>query len=164
MIPVAAEITAFTALFTLGGAALIDAVRFEIPNRTSLGILALALVFGALDPHFDWWSHLAALLAMFSFGLLAFSRNWLGGGDVKLMTAIAAWTGLPGLPMMFIATSIAGGVLALAMLVVRRSNMFGGCLGVVAARPAAPVPYAIAIASGTLWWLWASNGGPLAVR
>ncbi len=58
---------------------------------------------------------------MFALGLLAFSRGWLGGGDVKLMTAIAAWTGLAGLPLMFLATSISGGALALVYAVGRRA-------------------------------------------
>ena len=66
---------------------------------------------------------------MFAFGLLAFARGWLGGGDVKLMTAIAAWTGITGLPLLFIAVSVAGGGLALVYAVGRRLVRQSRCRG-----------------------------------
>lgn len=144
------------------GAAAIDVTRFEIPDSASIAVVTLAAAFGLLHPGFAWWSHLAAPGLMFGFGLLAFSRGWLGGGDVKLMTAVAAWTGLAGLPLMFVATSIAGGVLALVLMLVRRSAGLAGGGNARLLHRDAPLPYAVAIAAGTGWWLWATGGGPLA--
>lgn len=162
MMPVA-EAVALGALVIVIGAAVFDAVRLEIPDGASLGVLALALVFGLLVPHFSWGSHLTAPLLTFVIGLLMFSRGWLGGGDVKLLTAIAAWTGLADLAVLVTAVSLAGGILALGLLLTRRM------LAAEASSPdadsrAVAVPYAIAIAIGTLWWLWTTGGGPLAMH
>lgn len=164
MMGVVTEAAAFAALFIVAWAAVIDTVRFEIPDSASLAIGALALVFCLLEPGMVWWSHLAAPILMFGFGLLAFSRGWLGGGDVKLMTAIAAWTGLSGLALMFVATSVAGGVLALGLMVTRRLATAQDEHRGRVSQPAKPLPYAVAIALGTLWWLWATSGGPLATH
>ncbi len=152
-----AEALAALALALVAAAAVVDVVRYQIPDLLSLGVIGLAGAFGLLTPGFGWLSHAAAPAAMFALGLLAFSRGWLGGGDVKLMTAIAAWTGLAGLPLMFLATSISGGALALVYAVGRRA---------LHRAPAAAtpnhLPYAVAIACGTLWWLAVTRGGPLA--
>lgn len=160
---VAAEVAAVVALLIIVGAAVIDIVRLEIPDTASLSVLGLALTFGLLVPHFSWWSHLAAPLMTFSIGVLMFSRGWLGGGDVKLMTAVAAWTGLADLFLFLTAMSLAGGILALGLLLARRLIAAPTDSGAPVSR-AAPLPYAVAIALGTLWWLWATSGGPLAVH
>ncbi|MBV8972722.1 MAG: prepilin peptidase [Sphingomonadaceae bacterium] len=157
MAEIVAEIAAVTALFLVVAAGAIDAVRYEIPDAVSIAVVVLAAVFGVLTPGFGWASHAGAVAVMFAFGLLAFSRGWLGGGDVKLMSAIAGWTGLMQLPLMFVAVSVSGGVLALVYAVGRRVRSRGG-----AAVQATALPYAVAIAIGTLWWLAATGGGPLA--
>lgn len=154
MAPVAA-VAAATALALVAGAAAIDCIRREIPDAISIAVVVAAVVFGVATPAFSWWSHAAAPPVIFGFGLLAFSRGWLGGGDVKLLTAIAAWTGLGGLALMFVATSVAGGGLTAIMLAARR-------LGGGSATATMRVPYAVAIAVGTAWWLWATGGGPAA--
>ena len=164
MMAIVTEAAAFAALFIVAWAAAIDAVKFEIPDSASLAIGALALIFCLLEPGIVWWSHLGAPLLMFGFGLLAFSRGWLGGGDVKLMTAVAAWTGLAGFALMFIATSIAGGLLALVLMIARRLATAQDERRGRVSQPAKPLPYAVAIALGTLWWLWATGGGPLAAH
>ncbi len=150
---------AFTALLA---AAATDVVAFEVPNTISIVIAVMAAAHGLLTPGFVWWSHALAPLLMFAFGLLAFARGWLGGGDVKLMTATAAWTGLVGLPVFFLATSIAGGVLLLSLFLLRQGwkaagraiPNFGKVLGADA-----PIPYAVAVAVGAVWWAWSSAGG-----
>ena len=144
------------ALAILVAAAVIDVIRYEIPDAASIGVMLLAAVAGLATPSFGWMSHVAATIAMFAFGLLAFSRNWLGGGDVKLMTAVAAWTGLAGLPVMFVAVSIAGGGLALVYAVGRR--LVGSTSGnATSDPPIARLPYAVAILIGTVWWAWVAG-------
>lgn len=161
MIATLAGMTAIGALVVVCGAAIVDVMRFEIPDGISLAVLVLAGTFGILTPGFGWLSHLAALGVMFAFGLVAFSRSWLGGGDVKLLSAIAAWTGLGGLPLMFIATSVAGGLLTIGLILVRFTlSSSGTTIAAGSLRPGAPMPYAVAIAAGTIWWVWAT-GGPI---
>ena len=153
-----AVVAALAALGLVLAAAIVDVVRYEIPDGISIAIAALAVVFGLVTPGFAWVSHAAAAGGMFAFGLLAFSRGWLGGGDVKVMTAVAAWTALAGLPLMFVATSVAGGALVLVYGVGRRVSRVDRTVAATA-----PLPYAVAIAAGTLWWLWATRGGPLPI-
>ncbi len=150
------DLAALVALVALGcvlAGAVADVMRFEIPDGLSIALLATALVYGLLTPGFGWISHLAAPLLMFGFGLFVFSRGWLGGGDVKLLVSTAAWTGLAGLALQFVAIAIAGGGLSLVLLVAR-----AGFAGADAARVPrvfqkdAPLPYAVAIAAGTCWW------------
>lgn len=111
----------FTALLVI--AAVGDWRRYLIPNWISLALLALyplfALSSNLLGPPAAAVPWLASLLvASIAFILLAglFALNKLGGGDVKLISALALWAG-PGLIAGFlIVTSLAGGVLSLITL------------------------------------------------
>lgn len=132
-----------------------DLIRFEIPDSLSIVIVAAAIGYGLLAPGFGWLSHLAATGVMFALGLLAFARGWMGGGDVKLWTAIAAWTGLPGLGLQLVATALAGGVLALILIAARHGLARAGIAANRVPRLLhldAPLPYGVAIAAGTCWW------------
>ena len=152
-----AEILLFLALGCLILACITDVVRFEIPDWISIAILVLAVGYGLTQPDFGWWSHLLAIVAMFVLGMLLFGTGVMGGGDVKLLVASSAWTGLSGLPPMLLGVALAGGLLAFLLLVVREGlrqanvpeerlpGMF---------RAGAPLPYALAITAGMLWWGW----------
>lgn len=144
------EILALTALAALLAAAIADVRRFEIPDSLSVAILLLAVGFGLATPGFPWWQHLAAVALLFGLGLLAFARGWLGGGDVKLLVAIAGWTGLQGLPLQFALVAVAGGLLTLALVVARRVVPSGR--GGQLLRLGGPIPYAVAIFAGTALW------------
>lgn len=56
------------------------------------------------------------------FVLAIVSRGAMGGGDVKLMAALGVWLGLWGIGQTFAYGTIAGGVAALVLLVVRRKG------------------------------------------
>ncbi len=141
-------------LILLFYAAAIDVVRFEIPNTVSILIGALGVAHGLMSAHFDWTGHLLAPLLMFAFGLAAFAVGWLGGGDVKLMTAVSVWTGLRGLPPFFLATALAGGVLVLVLTGGRRlwPALARGGEPPPLFSPGGKIPYAVAIALGAVWW------------
>ena len=140
--------------------ALVFAAFTDIRQRTIHNWLNLAIALGA--PAFWWASGLAlwpgvALqlgVAVLAFALLAglFALKAMGGGDVKLLTALALWIE----PMMFlqllVVMAIAGGVLTLVMgmwHIARRQ------------RDRLSIPYGVAIAFGGLWVL-ASNYLPAA--
>lgn len=149
------------ALGCLVAAAIADVRSYEIPDGLSIILLVTALGFGAATPGFAWISHLAAVLLMFGIGLFVFARGWMGGGDVKLLVAIAGWTGLAGLVGQLTAVALAGGALALVLIIARRAfaarppeslpKLF---------RPDAPLPYAVAIAAGTGWWAYTAGPVP----
>jgi prepilin peptidase CpaA len=141
------EILTLAAVALFAAAAVTDGRVRRIPNPLPLGLALLGLariaaglaagagvVAAALD--------LAAAAAVFLAGAFAFRFRLLGGGDVKLLAAGALWLGAAALGPFLLATALAGGALALALLVVRLLR-----------RPdadgiAASLPYGIAIAAG----------------
>lgn len=129
-----------------------DMVKFEIPDELSIIIIVLAALYGLTTPGFGWLSHIAAPLIFFAIGLLLFARGWMGGGDIKLLTALSAWTGLAGLPLFLVGTALAGGLLAFVLLVGRRLN--ADAQGPRLFHPGAPLPYAVAILGGTAYFAW----------
>jgi prepilin peptidase CpaA len=132
-----------------------DLRRFEIPDSLSILLLATAVLFGLVTPGFAWGWHAAGLGMMFALGLGLFAIGWMGGGDIKLMVGMSAWTGLFGLPAFLLGTVLAGGALAGVLLLSRRGLSLAGfeaerMPGPL--KPGAPLPYAIAIAGGAFWW------------
>lgn len=156
----AADVLALAAAGALLAAAGFDLVRFEIPNSLSIVILVAALAYGTLTPGFDWASHLAAPVLVLAIGLLLLHFGLMGGGDIKLFIAISGWTGLGGLPLQLVSVVLAGGALAL-LLLLARALVAGRRQSVPRLlQSGAPVPYGVAIAAGTL--LWAARVWPMA--
>jgi prepilin peptidase CpaA len=142
------------ALSVLASAAF-DLRTFEIPDTITVLIIIGAVLFGLGTPGFDWASHAAAGGAFFAFGLLAFARGWLGGGDVKVMTGCACWATLGSLAEQVVLIAIAGGGLAVILILLRRSLAMAGVTGDDAprlVRVGAHLPYAVAIAAGMTVW------------
>jgi len=102
-------------------AALTDLRERRIPNWLPAGIVILypVQVMASPDP-VAWLPALAVAATVFAAGALLFARQLLGGGDVKLMTAVALWAGLGQLSLFAVVTSLAGGALAMATLFYQR--------------------------------------------
>jgi prepilin peptidase CpaA len=116
-----------------------------IPNGLNLAIALLALPF--------WWScrlplwpdaalQLAVAGAVFGLFAIAFALGAMGGGDVKLVAAVALWLPFQAVAALLFIMSVAGGVLTLAMFVRHRIAGRSGQL---------EIPYGVAIAFGGLW-------------
>jgi prepilin peptidase CpaA len=150
-----AAIAIIAAGIALIAAALWDLTKFEIPDTITVIILGAAVAYGLATPGFNWMSHIGAMVLFFGVGLFLFSRGWLGGGDVKVMTACAAWAGLSGLLMQLALISVAGGALVGALMLGRTIVRLSGRDPVQTLhlfRADARVPYAVAIAGGVAWW------------
>jgi prepilin peptidase CpaA len=114
-----------TAAICLYGLALLtatvtDLTRYEIPNRVSLAVVA---AFALLLPELPLWTslaHISAALVLFAIGTALFVANIWGGGDVKLLAATTLWTGWSGLASFLLLTAIAGALLAVVLLILRR--------------------------------------------
>ena len=141
----------------------IDLKEFRIPNAIPLALMALFLIKAtAMTEIAVWPGHLAAFGLTFALGLTAFAFGALGGGDVKLMTAIALWFGLSTLPSFLAITAIGGGLFALILLALRHvqaRRVAKAPPNDVPAAPKlldrrAPVPYALPIALAALWLEW----------
>lgn len=143
----------------MAAAALSDAARYTIPNWLC-AIIALVFPLAALSAGLGWTGfalHLAGGFAMLVAGFALFAPGWIGGGDAKLLAAGALWFSGMDLVAFVFHTAIAGGLLVLLLIGVRRCvPMFQLSPGWVARTPlasGAPVPYGIAIAAGALWTL-----------
>jgi prepilin peptidase CpaA len=143
----------FALLSALIAAALTDATRFLIPNRYVAAIGAAFVLHALGKPLALWLDGVEAAALLLAVGVLLFERGIVGGGDVKLLAAIALWAGFSELPLLLVVTGLAGGALALAHLSPLHRLM--------PARPGAaplgddfrsrlrrPVPFGVAIALG----------------
>ena len=127
------------------GAAVSDIKSRTISNGLNLAIALLAVPF--------WWASGLSLwpdmplqigIAALVFGAfaIAFAMGAMGGGDVKMLGALALWLPWQALALLLVIMSIAGGVITTAMLV--RQRLRGG-------TERLEIPYGVAIAFGGLW-------------
>lgn len=150
-----ATLFGFAAL--MAAAALADYDRLVIPNRLPVLLAMLWPAYFATLPSaapFAAVEAAAAALAVFIAGTLLFMRGLLGGGDVKLLSAAALWTGPDRLPSLLLLTGLFGGLLALFFLTplgaqITASRRIGS--GSAELAPGmAPMPYGVAIAAAAL--------------
>jgi len=153
--------TAFVVVWLLPmllvAAAITDLTSFTIPNLLTGAMLALFVAFVlamALSGHPIGWHelllHLAAGLAALIFGMFLFAVGGVGGGDAKFFAMICLWLGWNSLFQYTTLAMALGGVLTLALLLLRRMPL----PPFLASRPwivrlvegKAPVPYGIALA------------------
>src|SRR5687768_13153046 len=98
-------------------AAVTDFWTFKIPNRVSLSVALLYPAYVLADPQpVEWIPAAGIALGPSATGAFAFSRGWLGGGDVKLFAASVLWAGPELLPEFLVVTTIAGGLLGATAL------------------------------------------------
>lgn len=121
-----------------------DARTREIANWKNAAILLLAPLWwwaNGLSPWPDMAIQFGLAAIVFALFCGAFAMGWMGGGDVKMIGALALWFPFQPLLTMLIIMSLAGGAITLLMLIdkwVRRQS----------AQP--EVPYGIAIAIAAL--------------
>jgi prepilin peptidase CpaA len=126
-------------------AAVCDIRKREIPHWTVIAIALLAIPFW-LSEGLAFWPGMAIQLgvALIVFAIFAamFAFGWMGGGDVKLLAALALWLPWQALIFLLLIMSFAGGALTLGMVLWSKLKRHG----------AAPeIPYGVAIAFAGLW-------------
>ena len=143
-------------------AAVLDTWKFIIPNAVTVGLMALFVVTTLLLPiemgWRDWLSHLGAAGAVLTGGAVLFAFDKMGGGDVKLMTAVAFWTGFEYLADLLLYIALAGGALAIGLIIARKllfALMTAASLTKVTVPrillSGEPVPYGLAIAPSAIF-------------
>ena len=126
-------------------AAWLDIRSRTIPNGLNLAVALLAIPF--------WWTiglpvwpdvavHVGVAVGVFGLFAILFALGAMGGGDVKLVAAVALWLPWQAVVMLLVLMSLAGGVLTVAMVARRR---------LAAGREPLEIPYGVAIAFGGLW-------------
>jgi len=140
-------------------AAVFDTWKYIIPNRLTVGLAGLFLVTAPFLPMpVDWYSHLGAAGVVLAVGIVPFALGRLGGGDVKLATAVSLWTGFEYLLEFVVYASLAGGILALVLVLARRllkgrsidQAGAGGRTLPRVLRVGESLPYALAIAPAAI--------------
>ncbi len=121
-----------------------DARSREIANWKNAAILVLAPLW--------WWANGLAIwpdvaiqlgLAMLVLALFwsCFHFGWMGGGDVKMIAALALWFPAGALVRMLIVMSVLGGGLTLVLMIEHRVRRKTGNV---------EIPYGVAIAIAAL--------------
>lgn len=132
-------------------AAATDWRRRQIDNRLNLAV--------ALGAPLYWWAsglelwpgvalQLGVGLAAFAVFAAMFALKWMGGGDVKLLTALALWIEPAWFLKLLIVMALVGGLLTLVMgawHIARRQ------------RDRLAIPYGVAIAIAGLWVIGAHS-------
>lgn len=125
--------------------------RREIDNWLNSVIAALALVFWLVSG-MPFWPDIATQVGMAAlvFAIFAgfFALGAMGGGDVKLLGALALWFAPLDMMWLLIVMSIIGGVLTLFMILRQKWMKLEG-------KP--EIPYGIAIALAGLWLIYERN-------
>lgn len=124
-----------------------DYRSYIIPNRLNLAIAALFVPFALVAPAVDPLWSVAVGAAVLGAGIVAFGLGWFGGGDVKLLAAVSLWAGPDHLPLLLVATALAGGLVAVAVLCRPLMQRFTAA-GAAAVPATRDVPYGIAISIG----------------
>ncbi len=142
-----------------------DVATRTLPDTAALLLAAAGIALQAPQGGLGWAVVAAGLV--FLGAAAVWAAGALGGGDVKLLGACALVVGPAGVPAMLLATAIAGGGLACIYLLGRRrppnipaAPAGSAALGARIRRAelrrlgrGGPLPYAVAIAAGTLFTL-----------
>lgn len=134
------------------GALLLVAAGCDLKSRIIPNRLNLLIALGA--PLFWWqtgmalWPDVALQLAV-AFGVFAvfvglFAIGAMGGGDVKMLGALALWVDPAFILPMLLVMALIGGGIALVMLVRKHLSK---------STVSPEVPYGVAIAAAGLWAL-----------
>lgn len=133
-----------------------DLYEFKIPNWISATLFAACFAAGAAlgAPGHVLLEGAMLAGAALTVGFTLFAFKVIGGGDAKLFAAIAPWIGLSALVPFLVNMAFAGGLLAFALILFRKTPL----LPIYAHAPwvmrlhQAPksIPYGVAIAAGGL--------------
>ena len=154
--------TSFLEIVLLLHVATIDIATRLIRNEICLALVGLGIIGQLASPMQIAQSLIvAAVLLLLLF--VIHQRGMIGGGDVKLLVALAIGLPLTGVIELLTATALAGGVLAGVHLLMRRlpnpklapagSSLMRRVYAVERWRHVrhAPLPYGVAIACGGIW-------------
>ena len=148
--------------------AVIDIASRLIRNEICLALALLGIVGQFASPTQLVGSLVAATILLLLL-LVIYQRGGIGGGDVKLLVALAIGLPLMGVIRLLTITTLVGGVLALVHLMMRLlpspklppvgSSLIRRVYAVERWRNLrrAPLPYGVAIACGGIWTVFSQG-------
>src|SRR6476620_7891419 len=163
-----APTASFLEILLLLYVATIDIATRLIRNEICLA-LALLGIAGQLASPMQVAESLVAATILLLLLLVIYQRGWMGGGDVKLLVALAIGLPLMGVIQLLTITALAGGVLALVHLMMRLlpypklapvgASFVRRVYAVERWRNLrhAPLPYGVAIACCGIWTVFSQG-------
>jgi prepilin peptidase CpaA len=148
--------------------ATIDIATRLIRNEICLALALLGIASQFASPMQGAQSLIVAAILLLLL-LVIYQRGWIGGGDVKLLVALAIGLPLMGVIQLLTITALAGGVLALVHLMMRLlpyprlapagSSFVRRVYAIERWRHLrhAPLPYGAAIACGGIWTVFSQG-------
>ena len=130
----------------------------RIPNALPATLMALGAAKWVVVSRLPeiGWAFVAAGIVLLTTAVM-FWRGWMGGGDVKLLTAATFLVGGRDAVQLIYLTALLGGLVAVIVLihgfVARRLAKMAAAGEGAPGLAKATVPYGIAIASATAWIL-----------
>ncbi|GAA0779682.1 peptidase [Roseibium denhamense] len=116
----AAILSIFPFLVAFGGIS--DLFTMTIRNGVSILLIAgfcVVALFAGL-PAYGWGVHALGLIVIFVPFFICFAAGWMGGGDVKFISAIALWIGYSQqLGIFILLVAIYGMILTFGLLLLR---------------------------------------------
>jgi prepilin peptidase CpaA len=112
-------------VFCLCFAIVSDFRTLIIPNWVPVALVSLFAPFAAMQ--LDWrgaLAHVAVSAVVFAIALVFFLARWMGGGDVKLVTAVALWMGPEHSGQFTVIMALLGAILAVSLLLLRQYAWF----------------------------------------
>ncbi len=157
-------VTLFLFSLLMGWAAYTDLVSLTLSNRLCIATALLYPIYlfatymdGNGLPMMDIVISLGIAAVIFIVCVGFFALNIMGGGDVKLIPAVALWAGTAHVLNYLLITSVIGGLFAAAIIVrnrIKESKYYKSSVNInlsVAEKMDSAVPYGVGIAIGGLY-------------
>src|SRR3954470_957288 len=163
-----APIALFLEILILLYVAMIDIATRMIRNEICLVLALLGIASQFASPMQVTQSLITATILLLLL-IVIYQRGWIGGGDVKLLVALAIGLPLMGVVQLLTVTALAGGVLALVHLMMRLlpypklapagSSLVRRVYAIERWRNLrhAPLPYGVAIACAGIWTVFSQG-------
>lgn len=138
-------------------AAISDLRRLEIPNWISVVLIASYIPASLLSEisYATIAVQFGVAAGLFVLGAIAYYFGLFGGGDVKLISALALWIPWQYFGQFIIYIALVGGVLACLIIVIAKLSVFHAIRKRISwinpeSGYAQPIPYGVAIAAAGL--------------
>jgi len=121
-----------------------DARLRTISNAKNAALALMAPAWwwaNGLSPWPDMALQFGIALAVFAPFVGAFAMGWMGGGDVKMLGALALWLPFGAFAQMLVWMSLIGGAITVALMIEARVKPKDGAI---------EIPYGVAIAAAAM--------------
>lgn len=111
------SVPAMIVFATVCAAACTDLWTFKVPNVLTLPLLVGGVIYhSASSGRIGFQDSIAGALVAFAVLLLPYIAGGMGAGDVKLVTGVGAWVGVPVIIYVLLVSCLAAGTYAMILM------------------------------------------------